>query len=269
MSLPYEVVKHSLLYISEEMGVALRKSAFSPNIRERADHSCAILDWSGRLIGQAEHIPVHIGSLPHGLKNTLAYLEKKGVEMSPGDMYVLNDPYIAGTHLNDITTIRPIFYRGELVAYVANKAHHVDVGGIDPSSISIRAETLLQEGIVIPPVKLMKENKIMEDVVDILRNNTRIPDITLGDLRAQIAANLIGEKKLLDLIDKVSLPVFREAVEQIIEKTNQLVRQEVAQLPWGRAVAEDFLELDDRDLVIKAEVEVGSHGFRVNFAGTD
>ncbi|MEM0337012.1 MAG: hydantoinase B/oxoprolinase family protein [Candidatus Caldarchaeum sp.] len=269
MSLPYEVVKHSLLYISEEMGVALRKSAFSPNIRERADHSCAILDWSGRLIGQAEHIPVHIGSLPHGLKNTLAYLEKKGVEMSPGDMYVLNDPYIAGTHLNDITTIRPIFYRGELVAYVANKAHHVDVGGIDPSSISIRAETLLQEGIVIPPVKLMKENKIMEDVVDILRNNTRIPDITLGDLRAQIAANLIGEKKLLDLIDKVSLPVFREAVEQIIEKTNQLVRQEVSQLPWGRAVAEDFLELDDRDLVIKAEVEVGSHGFRVNFAGTD
>ncbi len=269
MSLAVEVVKHSLIYTSEEMGVALRKSAFSPNIRERADHSCAILDWQGRLIGQAEHIPVHIGSLPLGLKNTLTYLEKKGVEVSLGDMYVLNDPYIAGTHLNDITTIRPIFYHGQLVAYVANKAHHVDVGGIDPSSISIRAETLLQEGIVIPPVKLMRENKLVEEVLEILRSNTRMPDITLGDLRAQIAANLMGEKKILDLIERVSLQVFKNAVEQIIEMTNNYVKMEIDQLPHGKAVGEDYLELDDRDLRIRATVEVNPRGFRVNFDGTD
>ncbi|MDW8360735.1 MAG: hydantoinase B/oxoprolinase family protein, partial [Candidatus Caldarchaeum sp.] len=128
MKLEVELVKHSLVYISEEMGVALRKSAYSPNIRERADHSCAILDASGKLIGQAEHIPVHIGSLPLGLRNTLKYLAEKDVEVSEGDMYVLNDPYIAGTHLNDVTTIRPVFYGGKLVAYVANKAHQVDVG---------------------------------------------------------------------------------------------------------------------------------------------
>ncbi|MEM4274141.1 MAG: hydantoinase B/oxoprolinase family protein, partial [Candidatus Caldarchaeum sp.] len=114
MSITVEIVRHSLLYISEEMGVALRKSAFSPNIRERADHSCAILDSVGRLIGQAEHIPVHIGSLPLGLRNTIKYLEQKGVEVSPGDMFVLNDPYIAGTHLNDVTTIRPVFFNGRL-----------------------------------------------------------------------------------------------------------------------------------------------------------
>jgi N-methylhydantoinase B len=214
-----EVVKHSLIYISEEMGVALRRSAFSPNIRERADHSCAILDAEGRLIGQAEHIPVHIGSLPLGLRNTLKYLDENGVEPRPGDMYVLNDPYIAGTHLNDVTTVRPVFVHGRLVAYVANKAHQVDVGGIDPSSISIRAETLWHEGFILPPVRLMKENRLVEDVVAIIKSNTRMPEVTLGDLRAQIAANLMGERKLLELIEKVTPEAFNEAVEDFLTKT--------------------------------------------------
>ncbi|MEM1947798.1 MAG: hydantoinase B/oxoprolinase family protein [Candidatus Caldarchaeum sp.] len=268
MSLKVEVVKHSLLYISEEMGVALRKSAFSPNIRERADHSCAILDWKGRLIGQAEHIPVHIGSLPHGLKNTLQYLVEKNIEPKPGDMYLVNDPYIAGTHLNDVTTIRPIFIRDELVAYVANKAHHVDVGGIDHSSISVRAESLLQEGLVIPPVKLMEHDELNDDIVEIMRNNTRMPHVTLGDLRAQIAANLMGERKIKALIEKTSLSIFREAVEEILARTQKAVEKELAAMQHGRANAEDYLELDDRDLVIKASVEVSEKGFHVSFDGT-
>ncbi|MCS7129307.1 MAG: hydantoinase B/oxoprolinase family protein [Candidatus Caldarchaeum sp.] len=269
MSVAVEIVKHSLLYISEEMGVALRKSAFSPNIRERADHSCAILDAEGRLIGQAEHIPVHIGSLPLGLKNTLKYLEERGVEVSPGDMFVLNDPYIAGTHLNDVTTIRPIFYNNRLVAYVANKAHQVDVGGMDPSSITIRAETLWQEGLVIPPVKLMEGDKLVDDVVEIIKSNTRMPDITLGDLRAQVAANLMGEKKVLELIDKVSLKVFNEAVEQILERTTLLVKSELAKIPHGTWHGEDYLELEDRDLKIKARLSISEEGFEVSFDGTD
>lgn len=269
MSLKVEVVKHSLLYISEEMGVALRKSAFSPNIRERADHSCAILDWDGRLVGQAEHIPVHIGSLPHGLKNTLQYLAEKNIEPQPGDMYLVNDPYIAGTHLNDVTIIRPIFIQNELIAYVANKAHHIDVGGIDPSSISVRAESLWQEGLVIPPVKLMKHDKLNEDIVEILRSNTRMPHTSLGDLRAQIAANLMGERKIKALVEKISLPVFREAVEEILARTRKAVEKEIATMPHGHAVAEDYLELDGRDLVIKASVEVSNRGFHVSFDGTD
>ncbi|MEM4190002.1 MAG: hydantoinase B/oxoprolinase family protein, partial [Candidatus Caldarchaeum sp.] len=256
MKLEVELVKHSLIYISEEMGVALRKSAYSPNIRERADHSCAILDASGRLIGQAEHIPVHIGSLPLGLRNTLRYLEEKGVEVSEGDMYVLNDPYIAGTHLNDVMTVRPVFYHGRLIAYVANKAHQVDVGGIDPSSITIRAETLWQEGLVLPPVKLMERNKLVEDVVEIIKANTRMPEVTAGDLRAQIAANLMGERKMLEMVDKVSLPVFTEAVEEILQRTNRAVLSEISEMPNTKCAAEDFLELDDRDLVIHAEVEM-------------
>jgi N-methylhydantoinase B len=264
-----EVVKHSLIYISEEMGVALRRSAFSPNIRERADHSCAILDAEGRLIGQAEHIPVHIGSLPLGLRNTLKYLDENGVEPRPGDMYVLNDPYIAGTHLNDVTTVRPVFVHGRLVAYVANKAHQVDVGGIDPSSISIRAETLWHEGFILPPVRLMKENRLVEDVVAIIKSNTRMPEVTLGDLRAQIAANLMGERKLMELIEKVTPEAFNEAVEDFLTKTHILVKSELSRLPHGRWDGEDYLELDDRDIVIRATVEVKSDGFTVGFEGTD
>ncbi len=118
-----EVVKHGLIYVSEEMGVSLRKSAFSPNIRERADHSCAILDPEERTVGQAEQIPVHIGSFPVGLRNTLTYLRREGVQPAEGEMYVVNDPYIAGTHLNDIVLIRPVFLKGEILGYVANKAH--------------------------------------------------------------------------------------------------------------------------------------------------
>ncbi|MEM4190010.1 MAG: hydantoinase B/oxoprolinase family protein [Candidatus Caldarchaeum sp.] len=269
MKLEVELVKHSLVYISEEMGVALRKSAYSPNIRERADHSCAILDASGRLIGQAEHIPVHIGSLPLGLRNTLKYLEEKGVELQDGDMYVLNDPYIAGTHLNDVTTVRPIFYRGKLIAYVANKAHQVDVGGIDPSSISIRAETLWQEGLVIPPVRLMEKNQLVDDVLAIIKANTRMPEVTLGDLRAQVAANLMGERKILELVEKVSLSVFNDAVEEILQRTNRAVLSEISEMPRTKSAAEDYLELDDRDLVIRAEVEIRDDGFRVSFDGTD
>lgn len=134
--LAVEVVKHSLIYISEEMGVALRKSAYSPNIRERADHSCAVLDSSARTIGQAEHIPVHIGSFALGLKNTLEYLRNEGREVDPGDMIIVNDPYISGTHLNDVTLIRPVFLAEQIVGYAANKAHHVDVGGLTPASIN-------------------------------------------------------------------------------------------------------------------------------------
>ncbi|MCS6784053.1 MAG: hydantoinase B/oxoprolinase family protein [Candidatus Caldarchaeum sp.] len=269
MKLEVELVKHSLVYISEEMGVALRKSAYSPNIRERADHSCAILDASGKLIGQAEHIPVHIGSLPLGLRNTLKYLAEKDVEVSEGDMYVLNDPYIAGTHLNDVTTIRPVFYGGKLVAYVANKAHQVDVGGIDPSSITIRAETIWHEGLVIPPVKLMEKNKLVSDVLEIIKSNTRMPEVTLGDLRAQVAANILGEKKLIELIEKVSYPVFVEAVENVLDRTHRTVKSELAEMPHGTCRASDFLELDERDIEIKASVEISSEGFRVSFDGTD
>ncbi len=264
-----EVVKHSLIYISEEMGVALRKSAYSPNIRERADHSCAILDPKGKTIGQAEHIPVHIGSLPLGLRNTLQYLKREGLESSPGDMFVVNDPYIAGTHLNDITLIRPMFAKNVLVGYVANKAHHVDIGGIAPGSISSQATELIQEGILLPPVRLMKGDKLRSDVLRMFASNTRMPEVTLGDLRAQVAADLLGEKRLAELVSKVGIEAFWSCCEAILDQTNKLALTEYAKMPKGRWKAEDCLELEDQIIRISAEVTMTGEGVEVDFAGTD
>ena len=207
-----EVVKYSLAYISEEMGVALRRSAYSPNIRERADHSCAILDQTGRTIGQAEQIPVHIGSFSLGLRNTLHYLEKESIKTNKGDMFIVNDPYISGTHLNDVTLIRPVFSGEQIIGYTASKAHHVDVGGISPASINPFARELTEEGIVIPPSKLMERDSLRSDIVQTLSTNTRMPETTLGDLRAQVAANLLGEKRLQELVTKIGRNTFSTSV---------------------------------------------------------
>lgn len=264
-----EVVKHSLIYISEEMGVALRKSAYSPNIRERADCSCAILDSKGRTIGQAEHIPVHIGSLSLGLRNTLQYLEKEGVELISGDMFIVNDPYISGTHLNDLTVIRPVFSRNEIIAYVANKAHHVDIGGIAPGSINSQATELIQEGILLPPVKLMDQDKLRNDVVQILTSNTRVPEVTLGDLRAQMAANVLAEKRLLELVSKIGIMTFCDCCEFTLDQTNKLVVTEYAKMPKGSWKGQDCLELDDRLILIRAKVTMTGERVEVDFAGTD
>jgi N-methylhydantoinase B len=267
--LTVEVVKHSLLYVSQEMGVALRRSAYSPNIRERADHSCAILDDAGRTIGQAEHIPVHIGSFSLGLKNTLTHLRGEGIETSNGDMFIVNDPYISGTHLNDVTVIRPVFVDERILGYAASKAHHVDVGGESPASINPFARKLAQEGILIAPTKLMENNVLKVDVVQTLLAHTRMPDTTLGDLRAQIAADLLGERRLLELSARVGQQTFRDASEAMLEETYQLALTEYAKMPKGTWEGKDCLELDDSYATICESVKIHDKGVDVDFAGTD
>ena len=263
-----EVAKHGLIYVSEEMGVSLRKSAFSPNIRERADHSCAILDPEGRTVGQAEQIPVHIGSFPVGLRNTLAYLRREGVQPAEGEMYVVNDPYIAGTHLNDIVLIGPVFLKGELLGYVANKAHHVDVGGMVPASISPRATELYQEGLVIPPLRMMAQGRIDPVLLGLLQANSRVPDLTRGDLRAQVAANLLGERRLLGMAAPIGLQNFKAICDEILDQTHRVALGEYAKLPEGRWHAVDYLELDDELLPVRVSVALSSRGVEVDFAGT-
>ncbi|MDA4128837.1 MAG: hydantoinase B/oxoprolinase family protein [Thaumarchaeota archaeon] len=263
-----EVTKHSLVYISEEMAVLLRKSAFSPNIRERADHSCALLDAQGRTIGQAEQIPVHIGSLPLGLKNTLRYLEEHGVPQKKGDTYVVNDPYISGTHLNDVTLIGPVFRDSQIVGYVANKAHHVDVGGMVPGSISPDATELYQEGLIIAPVKLIDGGKLNKEVLALMKSDSRQPDFIEGDLRAQIAANRLGERRFLELVTKVGASRFPSVAESIMDHTEELTRHEFGKMPRGTWSGEDFLELGGGLLSIKASVSFTRNGVRVNFDGT-
>jgi N-methylhydantoinase B len=263
-----EITKHTLTYLSEEMGVALRKSAYSPNIRERADHSCAVLDEFGRTIGQAEHIPVHIGSLPLGLRNTLGYLKSEGVEPRPGEMYFLNDPYIAGTHLNDVTVLRPVFLNGRLIGYTANKAHHVDVGGISPASIGTKATDLSQEGDVIEPTKLVESDRLLGEVATTFASKTRMPNAVLGDLRAQVAANLLGDKRLVEFVSKIGIDPFTEACTAILDQTYKFTLAEYEKMPKGTFVGEDYLELDETLLPIRATVRLMNDRVAVDFAGT-
>jgi N-methylhydantoinase B len=264
-----EVVKNSLAYISEEMGVALRKSAHSPNIRERADHSCAILDQYGRTIGQAEQIPVHIGSFSLGLKNTLRYLENESVKPNRGDMFIVNDPYISGTHLNDVTLIRAIFLGEQLIGYAASKAHHVDVGGISPASINPFARELSEEGIVIPPTKLMEKNSLRTNILETLTTKTRMPETTMGDLIAQIAANLIGERRLEELVSKIGRDTFSTTCEHLLSDTEQRAKIEYDKMPHGTWMGKDYVELDGNQATICEAVSVTRNGVHVDFAGTD
>ncbi|GAC1427392.1 MAG: hydantoinase B/oxoprolinase family protein [Candidatus Velthaea sp.] len=237
-----EVIKSSLMYASEEMGIAVRNSAYSPNIKERLDHSCAIFDARGRLIAQAEHIPVHLGSLPWGLRETLATIARSGAAMAPGEMWVVNDPYVSGTHLNDVTVIRPIFADGALVGYSANKAHHTDVGGSVPGSMSADAAELFAEGLIVPPLRLMRDDRVIDDVIALFRANSRTPEARSGDLKAQIAGNFTGERRVLELVARYGRTTFNAAIERILGESERRLIAEMRSLREGVVEVEDWLE---------------------------
>src|SRR5438445_12459942 len=226
-----EIIRSTLLYASEEMGIPLRNSAYSPNIRERMDHSAAIFDDQGMLLAQAEHIPVHLGSLPLGLRNTLDYCEKENIGLEESSMIMVNNPYIAGTHLNDVTVIRPVYYSNNLVAYTANKAHHADVGGKVPGSISVDAKTLFEEGVVIDPRYLTRKNRFVNSAVAALSSKSRTPRERIGDLKAQTAANITGERRVLELVKKHGRKMFEQACEESLKKTEQLMRLRLSKIP--------------------------------------
>ena len=236
------IVASSLTYASEEMGIAIRNAAYSANIKERLDHSCAVFDRRGRLIAQAEHIPVHLGSLPWGLRQTLAWLDERGVVLEAGDQWVVNDPYLAGTHLNDVTVIRPIFVRDELVAFAVNKAHHADVGGAVPGSMPPDARDLFAEGFISPPLRLVTRNLPDASVFELFRTNSRTPHARTGDLRAQIAGNLTGERRVRELIDRYGIEDFESAIERALDASEARTRAALRDLPDGDVTATEVLE---------------------------
>ncbi len=200
----WEVLNKATVYVAEEMGVALKRSALSPNIRERMDHSCAVVDTQGRIVAQAEHIPVHLGSFRIGVRNVLSYMEREGIDLEEGDSVLFNDPYISGTHLNDVGVLTPVFVRGRLVAYLVNKAHHVDVGGPVPGSINPSATTLFEEGVVIPPT-LVERKGSPTDIIKVVKENFKVPEYSLGDLNAQLASSRIGAERVRQLFDKFNV----------------------------------------------------------------
>jgi N-methylhydantoinase B len=237
-----EVIAGSLVYASEEMGIAVRNAAYSPNIKERLDHSCALFDAAGRLIAQAEHIPVHLGSLPWGLAQTLAAIRRSYGEVASGEMWVVNDPYLSGTHLNDVTVVRPIFFGGTLAGFAANKAHHADIGGSVPGSISTDASDLFAEGLVVPPLRLMRDDTVVAETVELFRANSRTPDARSGDLRAQIAGNVVGERRLLELLERYGTPTVDAAIERALDASEIRLRAAIRALGDGIYDASDALE---------------------------
>ena len=189
-----EIFKNRFSSIAEEMGVVLQRTSFSPNIKERKDFSCAIFDEDGEVVAQAAHIPVHLGSMPLSVKSVIESLELK-----EGDMAILNDPFRGGTHLPDITIVAPVYAGGDKPAfYVANRAHHADIGGISPGSMPL-SNSIFQEGLIIPPVKIVENGKIDEKLLDFIKANVRTPEEREGDFAAQIMANRVGIKRLKSL----------------------------------------------------------------------
>jgi N-methylhydantoinase B len=265
-----EVIKNSLIYASEEMGIAVRNASYSANIKERLDHSCALFDRQGRLIAQAEHIPVHLGSLPWGLRQTLDSLQRRGESIRSGDMFVVSDPYLSGTHLNDITVIRPVFFEGELVGYAGNKAHHADVGGAVPGSMSSDARELFVEGLIIPATRIMQNDHVVEQTVEMVRANSRSPEMRSGDLKAQIAGNVTGERRMLELIERYGIAAFDAAIERFLGESERRMRAVLRALPEGTYVAEDFLEdpSGEPSIRIRAALTIKDGSVAIDYAGT-
>jgi len=265
-----EIIRNSLVYAGEEMGIALRHSSYSPNIRERMDHSAAIFDSEGRLLAQAEHIPVHLGSLPWGLRKTLDYCDQEDVRLEPFSMLMVNNPYIAGTHLNDVTVIRPIYNSNRLVGYTANKAHHADVGGKVPGSISVDAKTLFEDGVVVDPKHLIRKNRFVRNAVTEFASKSRTPKERVGDLKAQTAANITGERRVLQLVEKYGWKPFREACAESLRKTEQMMRLRLSKIPAGTYQAWDSLEdPDGHDIRLRVILTLSRGNLKVDYTGTE
>ena len=267
-----ELYKNMLTSVAEEMGVTLQRTAFSPNIKERLDFSCAVFDATGKMVAQAAHIPVHLGSMP---LSVLAAIEH--TEMAPGDMIALNDPYRGGTHLPDITLVAPVFSDEKIsnekkrpIFFVANRAHHADVGGMAPGSMPI-ATSVIQEGIRIPPVKLIRVGELDTDLWELILANVRTPEERRGDMEAQLAANRVGERRLREMIAKYSTAEIAAYMEELCTYASRMVRTRLREIPDGRYVYADVLDNDgitDDPIEIQVAIEVENDEAVVDFTGT-
>jgi len=262
-----EVFRNLFYSVAEEMGVALCRTSFSPNIKERRDYSCAVFDGQGRMVAQGEHMPVHLGSMPLSVEAAIEH-----TEMCPGDMVVLNDPFKGGTHLPDITLVEPVFLNGtdEPSYYVANRAHHSDVGGMTPGSMPI-ARSIYQEGIRIPPIHLLRGGEVVEDVMAMILANVRTPIEREGDLTAQIASNRTGARRLVDLSKKYGVAMVADYMGHLQDYAERMTREAIRQIPDGTYrfednMDDDGLSLDPVPIVVKLDVE-GTQA-RVDFTGT-
>ena len=265
-----EVFNNRIFSIVEEMGAKLVRSSFSPNIKERRDCSVALFDAQGRSIAQAAHIPIHLGSLKGGVAAVLQNYEIDTIK--PGDAFICNDAYLAGgTHLPDISIITPVFYNNNIQFFTACLGHHSDVGGAVPGSISPDAMTIFEEGIRIPPIKLVRQHIIDSDIMKLIIQNTREPNDRLLDLNVQIATNNLGTARLIDLIEKMGIVNLNQAIDDLLTYTDQRTRNLISKLNDGSHSFTTWMDddgLEGEKLPIKANVTVDGDQVKLDFTGT-
>ncbi len=262
-----EIFNNLFSAICEEMGVVLCKSSFSTNIKERKDFSCALFDRSGEMAAQAEHLPVHLASMSMSVKEAI-----KAVEMKDGDAVLLNDPFQGGTHLPDITVVTPFFYKGgkKPLFYVANRAHHSDVGGMSPGSMC-NATEIFQEGIRVPPVKIMRGNSINKDIMTVITSNVRTPKEREWDIIAQISANTIGKQRLCELCEKYGEMKVVKYSSELQDYSDRVMKSVIKEIPDGGYSFSDCLDDDgvvDKPVRIKVSINIKGSKVNVDFSGS-
>jgi N-methylhydantoinase B len=262
-----EVLRNGLESIADEMGVVLKHTSFSPNIKERMDASCAIFDAEAQLVAQAEHVPVHLGSMLRAVKATIAAAGKT----DDGDVVIVNDPFIGGSHLPDITLVAPVYVDTRHIGYVATRAHHADVGGMEPGSMPGNSREVYQEGIVIPAIKLYRHGELQSDVMRLILANVRTADERRGDLNAQLAALRVGEQRLKELATRYGADLLCAGFDAVLDYAERRMRRRLAELPPGTYRGEDFLDDDGTDeepVRIALEVTVAPDKLTLDFAGS-
>ncbi len=253
---------HQINALCGEMGAKLRHAAVSPNIRDRLDYSCAMFDCEGKLCGQAAHIPVHLGSMAYAMRDIVSQFQWQS-----GDIVIFNDPYLGGTHLPDITLISPVVVDGSCLGFVANRAHHADIGATEPGSMPLSTH-IQQEGIVLEPQYLGQNNSIHRELFDVLFSTLQNRQDTYADLNAQLSANLHGVAGLQSLIAECGIQVFNQLTVAMFEYAHTMARNQLGSIPFGRYSAIDFMEDDGAgrtDIEIQVDIDVNRHGIAVDF----
>jgi len=282
-----EVFKNLFISVSEEMGVALQRTAYSSNIKERRDYSCALFDSAGQMVAQAAHQPVHLGAMPASVQ---AALDTFPPALRPGDMVILNDPYLGGTHLPDITLVAPVYIEltpeippevtsgetppktsgKELVGFVSNRGHHADVGGMTPGSLPLSTE-LYQEGLIIPPVKLARGGRINQAVVQLICRNSRTPEERKGDLAAQVASIRVGERRLQEITQRYGIAETQEHMAALLDYSERVTRRAIRDIPNGVYRVLDYMDddgLTEQPVPIRVAITVADDSMTVDFTGT-
>ncbi len=262
-----EVLRHALAAVADEMNADLIRTAYSPNINERRDCSSAVFDRAGNMVAQAESIPVHLGAMPYSVA---AAIEAAG-EFAAGDIVVVNDPYAGGAHLPDITFVAPVFFRGVLSAFVANRAHHADVGGKEPGSLAGDSVEIFQEGLRIPPVRLWRRGELVEDLLSLILTNVRTPRERWGDLRAQAAGCRMGVARMQDLFDRYGRETAIDGMSEVLAYSERRMCAEIARLPRGIARFADALDGDgvvEGEIALCVSIEARGDRLVVDFTGS-